>query len=70
MKKWDKGDELFITFKHFLEVSINKDFFFIVKQIQHLKKTVIQVICLSNFLRRETGFFQNPYSSRVLGTEL
>lgn len=27
MKKWDKGDELFITFKHFLEVSINKDFF-------------------------------------------
>ena len=28
MKKWDKGDELFITFKHFLEVSINKDFFF------------------------------------------
>ena len=28
MKKWDKGDELVITFKHFLEVSINKDFFY------------------------------------------
>lgn len=27
MKKWDKGDELVIAFKQFLEVLINKDFF-------------------------------------------
>ena len=36
MKKWDKGDELVITFKQFLEVLINKDFFFLLWSKSHI----------------------------------